>query len=54
MEICWDLFTYLFILVNQSKGVIITVLAMVARYGVGVGWSVFQVMSSESYPTVIR
>ena len=54
----WTLFfevrIYLFILVNQSKGIIIRVLALVARLGVGVGWSAFELMSSESYPTVIR
>ncbi|XP_067669707.1 organic cation transporter protein-like [Haliotis asinina] len=38
----------------ETRGVIITTLALVAKVGVGSGWTAFQVLSSESYPTVIR
>ncbi len=38
----------------DQQGIIINVLALLAKLGVGAGWGAFQVVTSEIYPTVIR
>ncbi|XP_046380847.2 organic cation transporter protein-like [Haliotis rufescens] len=39
---------------KDDQGIIINVLAMVAKLGVGAAWCVLQLLSSETYPTVTR
>ncbi|XP_046370194.2 organic cation transporter protein-like [Haliotis rufescens] len=38
----------------DKQGSIITGLALVCKLGIGVGWGAVQILSSETYPTVIR
>ncbi|XP_067670625.1 solute carrier family 22 member 15-like [Haliotis asinina] len=39
---------------EDEQGIIVNVLALVAKLGVGAAWCVMQLLSSETYPTVTR